>query len=74
MSGNSWKKHSQAVIYQFIQGKKKNHKVTLPSGFKNAEVLQVPLVILSISAQSLVKVLREDQMMREHLLKTIKLF
>ena len=67
MSGNFWKKISQGVIYHFIQGKKRSHRVTLPSGLKNVEVLQVLPVILSISALSRVKVQQEDQMMREHL-------
>ena len=66
MSSNSWKKISQVVIYHFTQGKRRIQRVTLQSGLKNVEVLQVPLVILSTSALSKVKVQREDQMMREH--------
>ena len=46
--------------------------MNLPSGLKNEEVLQVPLVILSISALSKVKVQQEGQMMREHLSKLIE--
>ena len=53
------------LICHSIRDKKTSRKVTSQSGQKNVEVLQVLLVILSISALSKEKVQREDQMMRE---------